>query len=101
MWLVSHSMPHACAAWRMAMVSVGALVGREMACRALLYLCQAPWSSLAGNRSLGGRVLSGIVAAGGSRLGMMRSMYRGPWPVPVGGRFTWFASWTRILVGSQ
>ena len=45
-----------------------------MACRALLYLCQAPWSSSAGNCSVGGRVSSGRVAAGEGRLGMMRSM---------------------------
>ena len=61
-WLVSRSMPHACAAWR------------RMTCRALLYLCQAPWSFSARNRSVGGRVSSGRVAAGGGRLGMMRSM---------------------------
>ena len=64
-WLVSHSMPHACAARRMAMVSVGASGRRRMACRALLYLCQAPWSSSAENCSVGGRVSSGRGAAGG------------------------------------
>ena len=73
-WLVSRSMPHACAARRMAVVSVGAPGRRRMACRALLYLCQAPWSSSAGNCSVGGRVSSGRVAAGGGRLGMMRLM---------------------------
>ena len=57
-----------------------------MACTALLYLCQAPSSSSAGNHSVAGRVLSGRVAAGGGRLGMMRSMYRGRWPVLAGGR---------------
>ena len=45
-----------------------------MACRALLYLCQAPWLSSAENHSVGGRVMSGMVAAGGDRLGTMRSM---------------------------
>ena len=73
-WLESRSMPHACAARRMAVVSVGASGRRRVACRALLYLCQAPWSSSAGNCSVGGRVSSGRVAAGGGRLGMMRSM---------------------------
>ena len=67
-WLVSRSMPHPCAAQRMAVVSVGASGRRRMACRALLYLCQAPWSSSAGNCSVVGRVLSGRVAAGGGRL---------------------------------
>ena len=71
---VSRSMPHACAARRMAVVSVGASGRRRMACRALLYLYQAPWSSSAGSRSLGGRASSGRVAAGGDRLRMMRSM---------------------------
>ena len=73
-WLVSRSMPHACAARRMAVVSVGATGRRRMPCRALFYLCQAPWSSSAGNCSVGGRVSSGRVAAGGGRSGMMRSM---------------------------
>ena len=73
-WRVLRSMPHGCAARRMAVVSVGASRRRRMACRALLYLCQAPWSSLAGNRSVGGNVLSGSVAADGGRLGVMRSM---------------------------
>ena len=76
-WLVSCSMLHACAAWRMAVMSVGSSVRRMMACRALLNLCQAPWLSSAGNQSVGGRELSGIVAAGGGRLGMMTSMHRG------------------------
>ena len=72
--LVSRSMPHACAARRMAVVSVGASGRRRMACRALLYLCQAPWSSSAANCSVDGRVLSCRVAPGGGRLGIMRSM---------------------------
>ena len=67
-------MPHACAAWRMAVVGDGAAGRRRMACRALLYLCQALWSFSAGNRSVGKRVSSGRVAAGGGGLGMMRSM---------------------------
>ena len=74
MWLVPRYMPHACAARCIALVSVGASGQRRMACRALLYQCQAPWLSLAGNCSVGGRVSSGRVAAGGGRLGMMRSM---------------------------
>ena len=73
-WLASRSMPHACAARRMALVSVGASGQRRMACRALLYLCQSPWSSSAGSCSVGGRMSFGRVAAGGGRLGMMRSM---------------------------
>ena len=40
-----------------------------MACRALLYLCQAPWSSSAGNRSVGGTVLSGTILFGSNVLG--------------------------------
>ena len=55
-----------------------------MGCRALLYLCQGLWSSLAMNRSVGGRELSDIVSPGGGRLGMMRSMWRGQSPVPAG-----------------
>ena len=38
-WLVSRSMPHACASRRMAVVSDGASGRRRMACRALFYLC--------------------------------------------------------------
>ena len=73
-WLGSRSMPHASAARRMAVVSDGSSGRRRMACRALLYLCQAPWSFLAGNCSVSGRVSSGRVAAAGGRLGMTRSM---------------------------
>ena len=73
-WLVSRSMPHACAARRMAVVSEGASERRRMAFRALLCLCQAPWLFSARNRSLGGRVSSGRMSAGQGRLGMMRSM---------------------------
>ena len=73
-WLVSRSMPHACAARRMVVVVLCASGRRKMACRALLYLCQAPWSSSAGNGSVGGMVSPGRVAVGGGRLGMMRSM---------------------------
>ena len=73
-WAVSRSMPHARVAWRMAVVSSGALGRRRMACKALLYLCQAPWSSSDVNCSGGGRAASGMVAAGGGRLGMIRSM---------------------------
>ena len=63
-WVVSHSMPHG-----MAVVSAGASGRRKMRCRALLYLCQAPCSSSAGNRSVSGRASSGRVAAGGGRAG--------------------------------
>ena len=63
--VVSGSMPHACAAWRMAVVSFGALGRRRITYKALLYLCQAPWSSSGGDCSAGGRLSSGMVAAGG------------------------------------
>ena len=55
-------------------LSVAAAGRRRMACRAMFYLCQAPWFSSGGNRSVGGTVLSGMVAAGGVRVGMVRSM---------------------------
>ena len=73
-WLVSRFMPHACAARRMAVVSVCASGRRRLACTALLYLCQAPRLSSSGNRSVDGMVLPGRVAAAGSRLGLMRLM---------------------------
>ena len=84
-WLVVHSKPHASAAWRMAVLNVGASGRGGMACRALLYLCQAPWSSSARNRRVGVRVLSGMVAAGGGRLGMLRWIQGSRWPLPAGG----------------
>ena len=74
MRLVWRSMPQSCSAWRMALVSVWATGRRRMVCKALLYSCQAPWSSSGGNCSAPVRVSSGMVAAGGGRLGMMRSM---------------------------
>ena len=73
-WLMSRSKSHASAARRTVVVGDGASGRRWMACRALLYLCQAPWSFSAGNRSVGARVSSGRVAAGEGRLEMMRSM---------------------------
>ena len=57
-----------------ALFSVGASGERSTECRALLYLCPAPWFSSAGNGSVGGRVSCGTVAAGGGTLAMMRSM---------------------------
>ena len=57
-WLVLRSMPHACAARRMAVVSVGASGRCRMASSALLYLCQTPWSSSAGALWVGGCCLA-------------------------------------------
>ena len=94
-WLVSRSMPHACAARRMALVNDGASGRRRMACRALLYLCLAPWSFLARNRSVVGRVSSGRVGDDGVDVEGSVARARGR-EVPVGFLVDAYCGWVRV-----